>query len=52
MHGLVGGFGKGFCRGAVAVVDQVGRHHPGEREDNTVVEIHESNQVWDLYNRH
>lgn len=30
MHGLVCGFGKGFGRGAIAVMHQVGSHHPDE----------------------
>lgn len=30
VHGLVSGFGKGFSGGTVAVVHQVGSHHPDE----------------------
>lgn len=31
LHGLVRGFGEGFGGGTVAVVHQVGGHHPGRR---------------------
>lgn len=30
MHGLVCGFGKGFGCGTIAVMDQVGGHHPDQ----------------------
>lgn len=35
LHGLVRGFGEGFGGGAVAVVHQVGGHHPGRRKSKT-----------------
>lgn len=44
MYGLVGGFGEGFGCGAVAVVHQVGSHHP-DRRDNTHTHTGQTNTI-------
>lgn len=42
MHGLVCGFGKGFSCGTIAVMDQVGGHHPDRQEEPGSKEVNNS----------